>query len=140
MQSGWDEEMETGNAHMDEQHRRIIELVNDLKGHPLTSSGDVFQLLERVMDLTVTHFLTEEALMEECGYPGNQREEMLEQHDEFKAYARLRVLEFRKGSDHETVASLHDFLRHWLIEHEFGLDRKLVDWIRLEDPAHWMER
>lgn len=140
MLTGWDESMETGNVHMDEQHRRIIELVDDLQTHSQTGAGSVFTLLDRVMDLTVTHFMTEEALMDECGYPRDRRDEMLEQHDEFKAYARLRVLEFRKGVDHETVGALHDFLRHWLVDHEFGLDRRLVEWIRQEDPVHWQER
>ncbi|MDZ4180536.1 MAG: hypothetical protein U1E29_15130 [Coriobacteriia bacterium] len=54
---------------------------------------------------------------------------MLQQHRDFKAYARIRVLEFRVD-DRSGLGLLPGFLRMWLVEHEFGLDRELVSWIR----------
>jgi hemerythrin len=89
------------------------------------------EILDRVMDLTVTHFMTEELLMVRVAYPAEARERMLAQHRDFKSYARIRVLEFRAG-DRSGLAMLPGFLRMWLVEHEFGLDRELVRWIRAQ--------
>jgi hemerythrin len=132
MPTTWDESMETGDPHMDRQHREIIELVDRLDAIGVDDSiwmEHAHEILDRVMDLTVTHFTTEELLMDRVAYPTDARERMLEQHRDFKSYARIRVLEFRAG-DRSSLALLPGFLRMWLVEHEFGLDRELVTWIR----------
>jgi hemerythrin len=132
MPTTWDESMETGDPHMDRQHREIIELVDRLDAIGVDDSSwmeHAHEILDRVMDLTVTHFTTEELLMDRVAYPTDARERMLEQHRDFKSYARIRVLEFRAG-DRSSLALLPGFLRMWLVEHEFGLDRELVTWIR----------
>ena len=132
MSANWDASMETGDPHMDRQHREIIELVDRLDSIGtddeswMTHARDI---LDRVMDLTVTHFTTEELAMVRVGYPDDAQKRMLEQHNDFKAYARIRVLEFRAG-DRSALRLLPGFLRMWLVEHEFGLDRELVSWIR----------
>ncbi len=132
MTATWDASMETGDPHMDRQHREIIELVDRLDAIGADDASwmqHAREILDRVMDLTVTHFTTEELLMVQVGYPDEAQERMLQQHRDFKAYARLRVLEFRVG-DRSVLALLPGFLRMWLVEHEFGLDRELVSWIR----------
>jgi hemerythrin len=132
MSATWDESMETGDPHMDRQHREIIELVDRLDAIGVDDASwlrHAHEILDRVMDLTVTHFTTEEILMVRVGYPADAQERMLEQHRDFKSYARIRVLEFRAG-DRSGLALLPGFLRMWLVEHEFGLDRELVTWMR----------
>jgi hemerythrin len=132
MPATWEETMATGDPDMDRQHRQIIELVDRLDAIGTDEAAwmtHAHEVLDQVMDLTVTHFTTEELLMAQVGYPADAQERMLEQHRDFKAYARIRVLEFRAG-DRSGLALLPGFLRLWLIEHEFGLDRELVSWIR----------
>jgi hemerythrin len=135
MPATWDESMETGDPHMDRQHREIIELVDRLDAIKADDAGwmeHAHEILDHVMDLTLTHFITEELLMVRVGYPTDAQERMLEQHHDFKSYARIRVLEFRAG-DRSGLALLPGFLRMWLVEHEFGLDRELVSWLRTEE-------
>lgn len=139
MSANWDESMETGDPHMDRQHREIIELVDRLDAIGVDDASwlqHAHEILDQVMDLTVTHFTTEELLMVRAGYPADAQERMLEQHRNFKSYARIRVLEFRAG-DRSGLALLPGFLRMWLVEHEFGLDRELVGWMHShpEDEA-----
>ena len=132
MSANWDASMETGDPHMDRQHREIIELVDRLDSIGTDDESWMMHardILDRVMDLTVTHFTTEELAMVRVGYPDDAQKRMLEQHNDFKAYARIRVLEFRAG-DRSALTLLPGFLRMWLVEHEFGLDRELVSWIR----------
>lgn len=131
MAANWDRSMETGDPHMDRQHREIIELVDRLDAIGADDASwmeHAHDILDKVMDVTVTHFNTEERLMAQVGYPVDARELMLQQHRDFKAYARIRVLEFRAG-DRSGLELLPGFLRVWLVEHEFGLDRELVSWI-----------
>jgi hemerythrin-like metal-binding protein len=132
MSANWDDSMETGDPHMDRQHREIIELVDRLDAIGVDDESwlrHAHDILDQVMDLTVTHFTTEELLMVRVGYPADAQRRMLEQHRDFKSYARIRVLEFRTG-DRSGLALLPGFLRMWLVEHEFGLDRELVGWMR----------
>jgi hemerythrin len=133
--STWDSSMETGNAHMDRQHREIMALIDRLDALDAAAEGwesSAHEVLDSVMDLTVEHFITEEQLMAKVSYPADATERMLEQHEDFTAYARLRVLEFRSGN-RSGLGLLPGFLRMWLVEHEFGLDRELVSWMREND-------
>ena len=125
----WEEAFETGHAEIDRQHRELLALVDDLESAEEESSGALLLVLQHVMDFTHTHFLMEEVLMVEVGYPSPAREQMIRQHAEFTSYARLRVMEFRKGAL-VSVLPLQAFLAEWLTRHEFGLDRLLADFIR----------
>jgi len=125
----WEETFETGHAEIDRQHRELLALVDDLKSAQEDSPETVLHVLQHVMDFTHTHFLMEEVLMAQVHYPSPACEEMIAQHAEFTSYARLRVVEFRKGPP-VSVLPLQAFLAEWLTLHEFGLDRLLADFIR----------
>jgi len=125
----WEEAFETGHAEIDQQHRELLALVDALESAQEESQQTLLRVLQHVMDFTHTHFLMEEVLMVEVHYPPRAREEMIAQHAEFTSYARLRVLEFRKGAP-VSVLPLQAFLAEWLTRHEFGLDRLLADFIR----------
>ena len=132
MSTNWDASMETGDPHVDRQHREIIELVDHLDEIAADDAGwmqDAREILDQVLGLTVTHFATEELVMARVKYPADAQERMLEQHRDFKSYARIRILEFRAG-DRTGLVLLPGFLRLWLVEHEFGLDREFVSWFR----------
>ncbi len=124
--------METGDAHLDEQHRQAIALVDQLEMAEsyLHQTGELLWVVaERLMEFTVDHFLYEEQLMASVGYPAGREAEMVRQHRDFAAYARSRVMEMRAHPDASLVPTAES-LRRWLVDHEFGLDRELVQWIR----------
>ncbi len=131
MEITWDASFETGNELIDRQHRQILELVDQLTEAELESHDEVLRALDAVMDFTLDHFHAEENVMRQVQYPAEPTKEMVDEHDEFKSYARLRVLEFRKG-EWTAVKPLQDFLADWLTTHEFGLDLLLVNWIRAQ--------
>jgi hemerythrin-like metal-binding protein len=133
----WDDSMEIGDAHIDEQHRRVFDLVDRLEAaetHTHSPAPTLYSILDELIAFTETHFMAEEHLMRRLGYPPVPMEEMLAQHREFKDYARLRVLEFRHAEG-VSVLPLLSYVTDWLVNHEFGLDRKLVDWIRKNQPG-----
>lgn len=129
MISSWDKSLETGNKLIDSQHRQLINLLDILK---LTGPDykDILALLDKLMDFTVVHFLSEENLMAEVKYPPAPKKEMTQQHEKFKNYTRCRVLEFRQGDKKFDFKSFQVYVEHFLKIHEFGLDRKLANWIR----------
>jgi len=125
----WDPSLETGNALIDRQHRELIALVDQLAVAENESRDEVLRVLDHVMEYTLFHFVAEEDLMVRVDYPAVPQKQMIDQHQEFKSYGRLRVLEFRTG-ELASVLPLKAFLDEWLKGHEFGLDRLLADWIR----------
>jgi hemerythrin len=127
--SSWDESLETGNKLIDDQHRDLIGLVDELKGVAAGPEAEILRALDKVMEFTLTHFIAEEDLMKQVGYPPFPSEVMVQQHMAFTSYARHRVLEFRKGKM-VSVLPLQAYLEEFLKWHEFGLDRMLADWIR----------
>ena len=130
----WDRSLETGNVEIDNQHRALIKLTDELSATDHESQHQVFHILDKVMEFALSHFLMEEELMTHVCYPSGATKEMVEQHREFKSYARFRVLEFRQ-SQTLSVLPLHSFLDNWLKIHEFGLDRKFADWIRRQEKT-----
>jgi hemerythrin-like metal-binding protein len=128
-ESSWDESLATGNETIDRQHRHLIDLLDDLKEAEGRTESDVLRALDEVISQTFVHFHSEEDLMGEVGYPPAPTKQMIDQHSEFKAYARLRVLEFRSGVM-LSVLPLQTYLAEFLKVHEFGVDRALADWIR----------
>jgi len=131
----WDESLATGNELIDRQHREVVKLLDRLAEVQGGSEPEVLGALDQLIAFASLHFTAEEQLMEEVGYPSVLAEEMITQHRDFSAYARMRVLEFRRGET-ECVCQLHGFMDEWLKVHEFGLDRLLADWIRGRNGHH----
>jgi hemerythrin len=113
----WSEEMSVGVARLDEHHRRLIDLTNQLgnaiaDGDPQRTTGTVLGELVRYV---FYHFGEEERLMEQAGYP-----ELGPHRSHHRAMAEhVRGLEARYDRDPGTVVAgqLHDFLADWLVRH-----------------------
>jgi len=66
----WSRELDTGIDIIDSQHKRIVEYINAL--HETQESLDrakVGDIINELVDYTVSHFAFEESLMENAGYP-----------------------------------------------------------------------
>jgi two-component system cell cycle response regulator len=79
----WDEGMSVGVESIDQDHRRIIDIINQLSEAFEKGSGRevVVGLFDRLEEYASTHFAREERLMEEAGFPGLQ--EHAAQHKSF---------------------------------------------------------
>lgn len=63
----WTPALSVGRADLDEQHRQLLDAL-----HQLASAGDRGQigaLLETIMEGGMNHFVTEESLLSQRGYP-----------------------------------------------------------------------
>ena len=113
----------TGINGMDNQHRRLFDLINELSEAVTEGKGRQVMLpvLDALIDYTAKHFADEERLLEEIRYP-----ELDAQRRSHKAFVD-KVLESRAGFEAGTgmVASeVINFLNDWLVKHIGGMDKK----------------
>ncbi|MBN2342419.1 MAG: bacteriohemerythrin [Deltaproteobacteria bacterium] len=121
----WNDSWNTKITVIDQQHRKLVNLVNDL-GEAMRvgkSKEVVNDVLTVLVDYTKTHFRAEEALMRQHGY--SELAEHQKIHEEFVN----KVSEFKlKVESGNTVVSIaiYNFLSDWLVNHIKGEDQKYI--------------
>jgi len=123
----WTEDLETGIQVIDDQHKRIISYINEL--HHASETGDaseVQEVLEGLLDYTVTHFQFEEELQQKAGYP------FLKAHQRVHEIFMKRIAAFRERADRgeNIIPELLSMLKVWLSSHIKGDDRDYVESVK----------
>jgi hemerythrin len=121
----WGPKLSVGHQQIDDQHKKLVELVNKLNDAMLAGHGRdaIGPTLTELVKYTQYHFATEERLMKLHGY---------EHSAEHKAeHARLLhdVGDFKTRFDAGNAMlsiELLRFLRNWLSGHIAGSDTKLA--------------
>lgn len=129
----WSTSLAVGEASIDQQHKRLVELFNNLLAamHSGESQAEIGSVLDELVKYTQFHFAHEAELMEKFAYPGKQ--DHLAKHDALIA----RVVEYRTrfGAGESVGGELATFVRDWLINHILKTDRLLANHIS-EQRAH----
>lgn len=127
----WLPSYSVGIAAIDEQHRGLLSLINQLHQAMLDrlSKSVMGSILVQLEEYTQLHFAFEEALMTRYDYPGYQS------HRKIHTEMRAKVLALR--DDHaqgRIVISLKvmEFLKEWLTSHILGVDQLYKDFLRQE--------
>ncbi len=125
----WTEDFSVGIARIDEQHKRLIQMINRLIAEPQTTtkSETVSDLLNDMTNYAFEHFATEEELMREHNYP--HLEEHVAQHRAF----RKKTVDFCSATmlDVEAVPeTMLYYLRDWLVEHILKSDMAFKPFFR----------
>jgi hemerythrin len=110
----WTSDLDTGIGVIDNQHRRIVEYINqldDVAKHP--DKMKVAEVLDELVDYTLSHFTFEESLMEEAGYPFIKAHKKV--HELFAKRIANYVQRFRM--DEDITEELIHTLKAWLINH-----------------------
>ncbi len=119
----WSDELEVGIQTIDEEHRQLVQIINDLHVAMLEHRDKAFmsRVFAELVERTKAHFATEEALFQEHGYPAEASH-----RDEHRHLAE-RVIELREEFDAGNTAvtlEVMRFLRDWLIKHIVTADRE----------------
>lgn len=139
----WSKDLHTGIEEIDNQHKRIVEYINDLEDAiakaNLTFVGKV---LDELVDYTLSHFAFEESLQNEAGYKMAKPHKAI--HDMFTK--RVGDFQIRHRAGENVATELHDMLATWLVHHIKRDDMAYVAEVKgsmnLEDKseAGWLSR
>ena len=111
----WTDQLSIGIDVIDQQHRRIVEYINQLddarsSGH---SREEIGNLINALADYTISHFGFEESLQEEANYPFSRSHKKV--HELFTARVSEFQARFEKGED--VGKGLNSPLVTWLFNH-----------------------
>ncbi len=120
----WSDKLAVGNAEIDSQHQKLVQLINGLHNHMIAGDAhDVMgKVLERMIEYTAFHFSTEERLMAQSGYPASAAH--IAEHRKLVAKATELNEKFRAGKTAitmETMTFLRDWLQHHIAESDHAL-------------------
>ncbi len=119
----WNETYSVKVRQFDDQHRKLIDLVNKL--HDAMKNGKGSQILSDVLASLAAyaqaHFSDEERLMRIHGYPGFLPHKKA--HDQL--VAQVRYFQRQAETDGNTITlGVMIFLKDWLVQHIQGEDVK----------------
>ena len=129
----WDDKFATGIGQVDEQHMRLVDLVNragDLLLDAEAQGSERLDLLfSELAEYALSHFSDEELLMERSGVDPRHSCAHREHHRQFAD--QLAAMWNAKASLQNPAESLHGFLSSWLAVHILGEDQAMARQIAL---------
>lgn len=121
----WSTLFETGLADVDQQHKRLVELVNYLGRNAQNPAPEQIDgILKELADYTVYHFSFEEGIMRQYGVFSEHSIPHQKTHQEFIRQVQI-WLDRRRGREPVSLQHLLEFLANWLVFHILGDDRSL---------------
>lgn len=119
----WEDKYKVGVKEFDEQHKKLIELINKLYDAMKQGHGkDVLKsILNDLFEYTKYHFETEEKYFSDYNYP--DKNEHVKVHNEL----RNKVIDLKNKLDNGTTVisgELMKFLKEWLVNHIMDSDKK----------------
>lgn len=121
----------TRDAVLDEQHRTIFELMNDLGALVEAGRYDCAELetLLKALDVQVDeHFVLEEGCMAKHGCPMAQKNK--EEHNQFLHHFESFKKSYGKKKSLEALKVFHEYASSWMHEHVCFVDIHLRSCIR----------
>ncbi len=130
----WADDMVIDQGPIDEDHRKLVQLVNQL--HDATTEGRgrevVGELLEQLIHYTADHLGKEEAAMAQAGFPHLERHKI--GHQAFVGQLQQLQHRYQEGSI-AVAAQLSTVLRDWLSLHIRRSDKELHTFLRQRQAA-----
>jgi hemerythrin-like metal-binding protein len=130
----WNDKLSVGIDAIDEDHKKLIALINTLQTAVMYPSGESYerQALKEVVDYTIYHFKREEEMMEKYGYPD------FEAHKKTHQAMIEKVNDYMDLYEHNSAGAICDltrYLKTWLIKHIAGTDQQYSHFLK-EKGAH----
>lgn len=127
----WRQAMSVDGGVIDDDHRRLIGIVNSFeRAH--STMWDLTTVLEDLKAYAIKHFRREEELQRQMGFPGaevhhQEHKRLLHRLDQIAA-------EFGKGSSDDLsklIAHTSELLNDWLIAHIISCDLKMKPYLKI---------
>ena len=119
----WEEKFSVGNDIIDEQHKKLLDLVNQLfdsmrQGQSKEILGE---LLDSLVDYTVYHFAEEETAMRKAEY--SKLAAHIKIHESFIKKISDFQSEYKSGNSYISL-DIITFLKDWILNHILVQDTK----------------
>lgn len=119
----WTVKLEVGHGKIDEQHKQLVAMLASLDSAMTKNNRpEIDRVLDGLVDYTVTHFGTEERLMDQNTYPA------VSEHKSEHAKFIDKVQKARANFNTQAVTTaivMGNFLNDWLVSHIQTHDKKL---------------
>ena len=128
----WKDAYLIGDAQIDQQHKQLIGLLDDL----LKSENEGEEKLRQqcrstvrfLKDYSVHHFSSEEMLQQRIGFPFAEEHHKL--HEDFKVKLHEIDLDLiRSEYSMEKIREVVSFLTHWWLFHIIREDKKMIEYM-----------
>ncbi len=129
----WQPGFNLGIEEIDEQHKKIVELINLLNVAVLNQNADlkIRGMLDEMTDYADYHFKTEEKYFRKFHYP--LLDDHIKEHEAFIEKVKEFIAKYEAGLS--ITFRLMNYLRKWLTNHILDSDREYVDIIKSELSA-----
>jgi len=131
----WSEDLACGIKIIDEQHRGLLDMINDMLSHV---SGDDAQeadyfgkMVDKAVDYTQVHFGTEEDIMEKAGFDGFKDHKKA--HDAFIIAVLDNIWAFQ-NEKRINLEGFSTFLKDWVLTHIAVMDKQYFSYFK-ENPG-----
>lgn len=123
----WSKELETGIALIDEQHHWLVDITNKLYdsiNSNKINKVEIGAMLEELVDYTFNHFIAEENLFANLGYPDSEAH--IKQHNHFTQRIYSLLERHEAGDDSVVSTETLELLKNWLLNHIMKTDRDYI--------------
>jgi hemerythrin len=132
---GWTKDMSVGVDVIDEDHHKLLSLLNEMNyiidADAVSAKGAIESVLSELIEYTEYHFDREEILMQACEYPELEKHKYA--HEALRAEAKSHMDGYRRNPLSFTPKILSIFLQSWLVNHIMGMDKDYESWMQGKD-------
>lgn len=113
-----------GVEEIDDQHKKLIDLINLLHAHMKEGKGKdiILTVFDELKKYTIYHFSKEQYMMVHHNYTDFDLHK--QEHDKFIADINDLLNQYKEGK-REVTFNTYDFMKNWLINHIQESDKKL---------------
>lgn len=123
----WSDNLKTGIPLVDEQHKRLVDLLNELTGQlVLNDPSEISRVFEELADYAKYHFESEELIWHTYFKGDPWLEEHQASHDSFMPTVRELEANPSNRQLQEMVEHIVKFLIRWLAFHIIGSDKRMA--------------
>lgn len=121
---GWSKDLSVGIPSIDEQHKKLLFIINDLHTAVSDGRGDavVSRSLGELVQYAAAHFRYEEELFKQTRYPGDKEHEA--EHAELSKKLQALVDKLGTGEKQELSEETLQFVLRWFLDHTQVSDKK----------------
>jgi len=127
----WRRQLSVGQPSIDEDHKHLIEYLNELDAALNSRSFmpvRVAKILMKLLEYTQQHFAREEKIMQAVHYPKFE-EHVRQHHEAVRTLSELSAV-FTRDPTHQNAERIYTFTADWLVHHIIMQDTQLTPYVR----------